>query len=61
MKLPALFLAILLPLTLQAMSQPKNYEVKSPDGNIVLKVEAGDKLNIHMAPGGGWAARIERR
>jgi alpha-glucosidase len=26
----------------------------------VIKISAGDKLNIHLAPGGGWAARIEK-
>ena len=26
----------------------------------VVKISAGDKLNIHLAPGGGWAARIEK-
>lgn len=25
----------------------------------VIKISSGDKLNIHLAPGGGWAARIE--
>jgi len=25
----------------------------------VIKFSSGDKLNIHLAPGGGWAARIE--
>ncbi len=44
MRLQALLLTIFLPLTLQAMSQPINYEVKSPDGNVILKVEAGNKL-----------------
>ena len=26
----------------------------------VLKISSGDKLNIQLSPGGGWAARIER-
>jgi alpha-glucosidase len=26
----------------------------------VIKIKSGDKLNIHLAPGGGWAARIEK-
>lgn len=26
----------------------------------VVKVSPGGKLNIHLAPGGGWAARIEK-
>jgi alpha-glucosidase len=26
----------------------------------VIKISSGDKLNIHLAPGGGWAARIEK-
>lgn len=26
----------------------------------VIKVKAGDKINIHLAQGGGWAARIEK-
>jgi len=42
-------LLIFLPLTLQAISQPKNYEVKSPDGNVILKVEAGNKLQWSVA------------
>jgi alpha-glucosidase len=25
-----------------------------------IKIKSGDKLNIHLAPGGGWAARIEK-
>jgi alpha-glucosidase len=25
-----------------------------------IKISAGDKLNIHLAPGGGWVARIEK-
>lgn len=27
----------------------------------IRTVQAGDKLNIHMAPGGGWTARIYKR
>ena len=27
----------------------------------VRTVTSGDKLNIHMAPGGGWTARIWKR
>jgi alpha-glucosidase len=26
----------------------------------VIKISAGDKMNIQLAPGGGWAARIEK-
>ena len=26
----------------------------------VVKISAGDKLNIQLTPGGGWAARIEK-
>ena len=26
----------------------------------VIKISSADKLNIHLAPGGGWAARIEK-
>jgi alpha-glucosidase len=26
----------------------------------VIKISSGDKLNIQLAPGGGWAARIEK-
>jgi alpha-glucosidase len=26
----------------------------------VIKISGGSKLNIHLAPGGGWAARIEK-
>ena len=26
----------------------------------VIKISSADKLNIHMAPGGGWVARIEK-
>ena len=26
----------------------------------VIKISSGTKLNIHLAPGGGWAARIEK-
>jgi alpha-glucosidase len=26
----------------------------------IIKISSGDKLNIHLAPGGGWAARIEK-
>ena len=26
----------------------------------VIKISSRDKLNIHLAPGGGWAARIEK-
>jgi hypothetical protein len=26
----------------------------------VIKVSRDSKLNIHLAPGGGWAARIEK-
>lgn len=26
----------------------------------VIKISSGDKLNIHLAPAGGWAARIEK-
>jgi alpha-glucosidase len=26
----------------------------------VIKISSGDKLNIQLAPGGGWAARVER-
>ncbi len=26
----------------------------------VIKILSGDKLNIHLAPGGGWTARIEK-
>ena len=26
----------------------------------VIKISAGNKLDIHLAPGGGWAARIEK-
>ncbi len=26
----------------------------------VIKISSGEKLNIHLAPGGGWAGRIER-
>ncbi|HZY24199.1 MAG TPA: glycoside hydrolase family 97 protein [Bacteroidales bacterium] len=26
----------------------------------VIKISGGTKLNIHLAPGGGWAARIEK-
>jgi len=26
----------------------------------VIKLSSSDKLNIHLAPGGGWAARIEK-
>jgi len=25
-----------------------------------VKIASGDKLNIQLAPGGGWAARIEK-
>ena len=25
-----------------------------------VKISSGQKLNIHLAPGGGWAARIEK-
>lgn len=25
-----------------------------------IKISSGDKLNIHLAPGGGWAARLEK-
>jgi alpha-glucosidase len=25
-----------------------------------MKISAGDKLNIQLAPGGGWVARIEK-
>lgn len=39
MKLPVVFQIIFLPLTLLVMSQPKIYEVKSPDGNVILKVK----------------------
>jgi alpha-glucosidase len=26
----------------------------------VIKISSGDILNIQLAPGGGWAARIEK-
>lgn len=26
----------------------------------VIKISGGSKLSIHLAPGGGWAARIEK-
>jgi len=26
----------------------------------IIKISSGDKLNIQLAPGGGWAARIEK-
>jgi alpha-glucosidase len=26
----------------------------------IIKIQSGDKLNIHIAPGGGWAARLEK-
>jgi alpha-glucosidase len=26
----------------------------------IVKISSGDKLNIYLAPGGGWAARIEK-
>ena len=26
----------------------------------VIKISSGDKLSVHLAPGGGWAARIEK-
>ena len=26
----------------------------------VIKISSGDKLNIQLAPGGGWASRIEK-
>jgi alpha-glucosidase len=26
----------------------------------VIKISKASKLNIHLAPGGGWAARIEK-
>jgi alpha-glucosidase len=26
----------------------------------VVAISPGDKINIHLAPGGGWAARIEK-
>ncbi|MFZ1977772.1 MAG: glycoside hydrolase family 97 C-terminal domain-containing protein, partial [Bacteroidota bacterium] len=26
----------------------------------VINISSGDKLNIQLAPGGGWAARIEK-
>jgi alpha-glucosidase len=26
----------------------------------LIKISGGIKLNIHLAPGGGWAARIEK-
>ena len=26
----------------------------------VITISSGDKINIHLAPGGGWAARIEK-
>lgn len=25
-----------------------------------IKISSGDKLTVHLAPGGGWAARIEK-
>ena len=25
-----------------------------------IKISSGDKLNIHLAPGGGWGARLEK-
>jgi len=28
--------------------------------NIARKIHSGDNLNIHLAPGGGWAARIHK-
>jgi Glycoside hydrolase 97. len=26
----------------------------------VIKISQSSKLNVHLAPGGGWAARIEK-
>jgi len=26
----------------------------------VIKISAGDKVKIQLAPGGGWVARIEK-
>jgi alpha-glucosidase len=26
----------------------------------IIKISKDSKLNIHLAPGGGWAARIEK-
>ena len=26
----------------------------------IITISSGDKINIHLAPGGGWAARISK-
>jgi len=51
-----LFPFFMMLVSLSGFSQ--NYELSSPDGRI--EVEISVDLNIHMASGGGWVAKLKK-
>ncbi|MDA3927691.1 MAG: glycoside hydrolase family 97 protein [Prolixibacteraceae bacterium] len=47
--------------TLTIFKDGMNAETEATDyKKEVVQIKAGEKMKIHMAPGGGWAARIEK-
>ena len=48
-KLMTILAAVLM--TVSAMAAPKHYELKSPDGNLVVSIEAGDGISYSLTHG----------
>ena len=48
-KLMTILAAVLM--TVSATAAPKHYELKSPDGNLVVSIEAGEGINYSLTHG----------